>query len=148
MHEKHQKRLYWAILLSETSHIFCCVLPTLFSLLSILAGIGLVAAIPGWLTDFHDIMHDWEVPMIMLSATVVALGWALHFYSQKIDCHDTGCHHGPCGPKKKMASRILIAATILLAFNVTIYFGFHRAMEAPSSAGVHAHDYGHDHDHE
>ena len=146
MQEKHQKRLYLAILISETSHVFCCVLPTIFSVLSILAGIGLVAAVPGWLTSFHDAMHDWEVPLISASALVVAIGWGLYFYSKKIDCHDTGCHHGPCGPKKRTTSKILIAATLLLAFNMTIYFGLHRGADQQSNSVHYSHEH-HEHDH-
>ena len=132
MEEKHQKRLFWAIIATETSHVFCCVLPTLFSVMSVLAGLGVVAVMPGWLDSLHDVMHDWELPAIILSAIVVVIGWGLHYYSLKNDCHDHGCEHEPCGPRKRTASRILVAASILLAFNLTIYFGFHR----PSEQGV------------
>ena len=129
MKEKHEKRLYWAILFSETSHVFCCVLPTLFSIASILAGLGVMATVPGWLDGFHSAMHGYEVPMITLSAAVVALGWGLHFYSKRIDCHDTGCHHEPCGTKKKNTSKVLVVATVLLVVNVSVYFGFHRSVD-------------------
>ncbi len=124
--EKFQKKLYWAIIASETSHVFCCVLPTLFSVLSLLAGFGLVAAMPAGLISLHDTLHNWELPLITLSGTVVGIGWALQAYSRKIDCHDTGCHHGPCGPKKKTSYRILIIATALFAVNVSVYSIFHR----------------------
>lgn len=147
MQEKHEKRLYWAILLSETSHVFCCVLPTLFSLLSMLAGVGLMATVPGWLVSFHEVMHGWEVPMIIVSAVVVALGWGLYFYSKKIDCHDTGCCHEPCGPRKKAANKILVAASILLVFNVSIYFGIHRGMNVQPEMAGHAYHDGYDHEH-
>lgn len=153
MQEKHQKRLFLAIILSETGHVFCCVLPTIFSIMSLLAGAGLVASMPTWMIGFHDMMHVWEVPMIILSAVVVLLGWGLYFYSRQIDCHNTGCHHEPCGPRKKTANRILVIASILLAFNVTIYLGIHRHfdIEAPHAAAVdnpvHDRGDGHDHDH-
>ncbi|HOO82000.1 MAG TPA: hypothetical protein PK513_05825 [Alphaproteobacteria bacterium] len=141
MQEKHQKRLYLAILLSESSHIFCCVLPTLFSLVSVLTGLGLMVAVPGWLVSFHDVMHEWEVPMIIASATVVALGWALYFYSKHIDCHDTGCCHEPCGPRKRTANKILVVASLLLVFNVSIYFGVHRGVDSQDLASVHEHSH-------
>ena len=145
MQEKHQKKLFWAILISEASHIFCCVLPTIFSVISVLVGLGIVATMPGWLAGFHDLMHGWEMPMIMLSAGVVALGWGVHFYSLKYDCHDVGdCHHGPCGPKKRRASKILIAATVLLLVNVSVYFGVHRVQDSLSHVSEGAH---HNHDH-
>ena len=149
MEEKHQKRLFWAIIATETSHVFCCVLPTLFSVMSVLAGLGVVAVMPGWLENLHDVMHDWEMPAIILSATVVAIGWGLHYYSLKNDCHDHGCEHEPCGPRKRTASKILIAATILLAFNLTIYFGFHRIAEqgvVVTHSDLHTdHDHAHHH---
>lgn len=147
MQDKTQKKLFWAIIATETSHIFCCVLPTLFSVMSLLAGIGIVATMPGWLETFHDAMHDWEMPMIALSASVVAVGWGLHCYSLKNDCHDHGCEHEPCGPRKRTASKILIGATILLAFNVTIYFGFHRPMETNHHHDHAHHDHHHGHEH-
>jgi len=114
-------------------------LPTLFSLASVLTGLGLMVAVPGWLTSFHDVMHRWEVPMIIFSASVVVLGWALYFSSKKIDCHDTGCCHEPCEPRKKTANRILIVATVLLIFNVSIYFGIHRGMSAQPLDSAHVH---------
>lgn len=145
MKEKHQKTLFWTIIATEISHVFCCVLPTLFSAMSVLAGLGIVASMPGWLEGLHDALHDWELVMIALSASVVAIGWGLHFYSLKNDCHDHGCIHEPCGPRKRIASRILIAASILLAFNVTIYFGFHRPHDLALSAQNEGHHDHHDH---
>ncbi|MCB1652352.1 MAG: hypothetical protein KDI46_09905 [Alphaproteobacteria bacterium] len=124
--QKHQKRLLWAIVASETSHVFCCVLPTLFSLVALLSGFGMVITLPGWLEVLHDELHHYELPMIIFSAAVLALGWGLQMHSWKIDCHDTGCHHGSCKPRKRAASKILIAASVLFTFNVILYFGFHR----------------------
>ena len=151
MQEKHQKRLFWAIIATETSHVICCVLTTLFSVMSVLAGLGVVATMPGWLDSLLDVMHDWEIHAIILSASVVAIGWGLHYYSLKNDCHDHGCEHEQCGPRTLTASRILVDATILLAFNVTIYFGFHRPMEATHTQDVHEHmhhdHHAHGHDH-
>lgn len=125
--QRIQKVMFWALLASETSHIFCCVLPTLFSVISLLAGLGLVAAMPGWLSFVHDVLHEWEVPLIVLSGSVVALGWGLNFYGRKVDCHDTGCHHGSCEPRKHTASTILKVATILFLVNVSVYTLFHRS---------------------
>jgi len=151
MSEKHEKHLFWAIVATETSHIFCCVLPTLFSIASVLVGFGVVATMPGWLETLHDTMHGWEIPMIIMSATVVAIGWGLHYYSLKNDCHDHGCHHEPCGPRKRAASKILVIATILLAFNLMIYFGFHRNYNLEhaefGAVDTHVDDHGHNHDH-
>ena len=127
--KKIQNTLNVAVILSEASHVFCCVLPTIFSVISLLAGLGMVTAVPLWLQGVHEAIHSWEVPLIVASGTIVALGWALHIYSNKIDCHDTGCGHGPCEPTKKKTHRILQIATVLFLVNVSVYMVFHRGME-------------------
>lgn len=123
--EKIKNAVFWTVLASETGHIFCCVLPTLVSILSLLSGLGLVSALPAGLLAFHDFMHEWEMPIITASAIILVLGWALHLLSLKLDCHDTGCHHGTCAPKKIGTSRLLWIATALFAFNLCIYFTLH-----------------------
>lgn len=128
--ERVQKSIYWAILVSETSHIFCCVLPTLFSIISLAAGLGLVAAMPAGLEMLHEVIHDWEIPMIIASGLIVLFGWMVHYFAIKLDCHNTGCEHEPCGPKKRKAGNILKIATVLFVFNVTIFLFFHHGMEA------------------
>jgi hypothetical protein len=126
--QKFQKPILWALILSESSHIFCCVLPTVFSVLSLLAGLGLVGVMPGWLENVHALLHGWEVPVILMSGAVVAFGWALYFYSKRIDCHDHGCGHGPCEPRKDTTALILKIATILFFVNIAIWGVFHRGM--------------------
>lgn len=147
MHEKHQKRLFWAIVLSETSHIFCCVLPTVISLASLLAGFGLIVTLPAWMQSLHDALHHWEPEMIAFSVSVVLLGWGLHFYNERHECcHHSGCHHEPCGPRKRRADKILIVASLLMVFNLFMYFGVHRPMEAARHAHEHTEVTGHDHE--
>lgn len=150
--KKVQKTVNIAVILSETSHVFCCVLPTVFSIVSVMAGLGMVSAMPLWLESVHEAMHDWEVPLIVFSGLMISLGWGLHVYSQKIDCHDTGCHHPPCAPVKKKNNRLLIIATVLFAVNALIYFGLHRAIDSGAIATKHVHEaeQGHEaeHDHD
>lgn len=146
--KKVQGAFNWVLLLSETSHIFCCVLPSTFSIISVMVGMGLIGVVPVWMESFHDVMHQWEVPLMMLSGAIVVMGWILHNVSQRMDCHDTGCVHGPCEPKKKNSVAILKIATILFIVNVMIYMVFHRGAEVfafnhDQAAAVHAH---HDHD--
>ncbi len=146
--KKFQNTLNIAVILSETSHVFCCVLPTVFSVISVLAGIGIVSAVPFWLQGLHAVMHGWEVPVILFSGFVVGLGWALYFYSKKIDCHDTGCHHGPCEPTKKNTNKMLKIATFLFVVNISVYVVFHRGMDVlmPMDQAVqHAEHSEHDH---
>ena len=140
MTEKKQDKIFWAILATETSHVFCCVLPTLFSLLSLLTVFGVAITIPGWLDHLHGFMHQYEVHAIIVSALAVAIGWVFHYYSIKNDCHDHGCHHKPCGPRKRTASKILKIATLLLAFNLMIYFGFHRGDAIEKHSEAHAYE--------
>jgi len=150
MAHKHKKTVFWGILATEVSHVFCCVLPMLFSLASLLATFGLVIIMPAWLETLHNFMHEWELHAISAAALVLALGWGLHLYSYKEDCHDHGCAHEPCTPRKNQASIILKIATGLFILNVTIFVFLHDG--AARIGGVftggadihHAHD-GHDH---
>lgn len=123
--QRVQKALSWVIVLSECSHVFCCVLPTAISIMGLLAGVGLVSVLPAAILEFHGTMHRWELPMIALSGIVLALGWLAHVVSVRIDCHSTGCSHGPCQPAKMKASAVLRIASGLFVFNTIIYVIFH-----------------------
>ncbi len=128
---RHKDKILWAVIVSETSHVFCCVLPTIFSVLSLLSGFGVIAALPAEWTWFHSVMHHYEVPMIVFSAVVLGIGWWLFEVAEKAEakaehCHSEACHHGPAAPKKGMTKKILIAATALFLVNVTVYFTLHR----------------------
>jgi hypothetical protein len=126
MRERVQKTLTWALVASEASHVFCCVLPTIFSVLSLFVGIGLIASMPGIMVHIHDFIHRWEMPIICVSGLILMAGWGLNYYGRKVDCHDHGCCHGACAPKKSKAHLILITATVLFAFNLSVYLLAHR----------------------
>lgn len=117
------------VVLSEVSHVFCCVLPTLFSIFGILVGLGVAGAMPLWLGGLHETMHDWELPVIAASGVILALGWTLHVVSERMDCHDHGCHHPPCEPKKKSSTTILKVATILFVANISVFLIFHKGLD-------------------
>ncbi len=126
-----QKHFGWAVLASELSHVFCCVIPTLVTVLSVFANLGLFVVSPhGPLMNIHNAMHAYEIPIIVFSGVMVALGWATHIWGNKVDCHDTGCCHPPCpskaDPQKSRNTKILAAATLLFMVNMVIYFGIHR----------------------
>lgn len=128
--EKLQKATFWALVLSESTHVFCCVLPTLVSIISLLAGAGALSFIPSGILDLHDLLHHWEVPIIVFSGVLLALGWGLHLVSEKLNCVDaSACCHEPCAPKKTMTLKIMIAATLLFIFNIVIYFVFHAGKD-------------------
>lgn len=123
--QRIQSFINWACVTSEVSHIFCCALPMVFSLLSLMSGLGLIAAMPAGMEFLHHALHDYEIPMIITSGVIILLGWVLNYVAYRIDCHNTGCAHGPCGPKKKRSAKVLIIATALFAINVTAYFLIH-----------------------
>jgi len=144
--EKLQKQINLAVIVAETSHVFCCVLPTVVSVLSLLTGLGVIGSLPVSLLVLHDFLHAWELPIIIASGVLIALGWGLLHYSRKIDCHDTGCGHEPCGPKKKKSSKLLLFATVLFVVNVGVYTIFHRGMgiDVPHADSVVHDDHSHD----
>lgn len=127
----------WVVIASEISHVFCCVLPTIFSVLTFLVGMGVIGFMPFGLQHFHDLMHGYEIPLMMMSGAVVLIGWGLHILAERIDCHDTGCGHGKCSPKKKRAVVILKIATALFLINVAIYLGVHVAAQGYIEAHSH-----------
>lgn len=121
------KHFGWAVLVSELSHVFCCVIPTVVTILSAFANVGLFVISPdGMLMNIHNAMHVYEVPVIVFSGAMVGLGWVAHFLSKDVDCHDMGCCDTSCAPQKSQNSKVLMIATLLFALNIVIYFGVHR----------------------
>jgi hypothetical protein len=145
--QKIQKILNVTLLATETSHVFCCVLPTIFSLLSLLAGIGLIGAIPPGVESLHDLIHNWELPIIMVSGLVLVLGWWVYDYAKKMDCDHMGDGHEVCASKKKRSATVLKVASMLFVINVGIFFFVHRPMTADSH-DVHTEHAQHEHAHE
>lgn len=139
-----QKPLVWAVLLSESMHLFCCVLPTIVSVMGLLAGLGVVVALPSGMLTLHELLHEWEVPMIALSGVILALGWAVVRYSDKVDCHSTGCAHGACAPRKSRAHLVLKIATALFFFNVLVYTVVHRSEWFNANSPLGQHEEGHE----
>ncbi len=131
--EKYKNTVLGAIMVSEASHIFCCVLPTVFSIVSILSGVGIISTLPtGWI-EIHDTLHYWELPMISVSAVVLALGWGMHYYMEHMGPHEQHkhCCDGHCGPsepKKNKVHLVLKMATVLFLANIAIYAVFHKGM--------------------
>jgi predicted secreted protein len=80
------------------------------------------------------VLHHYEIPMIITSAIILAIGWALYVYAQQLDCNEDSqiCCHEPCAPKKDRTKMIMIFATVLFAVNVSVYFAFHWKSEQNS----------------
>ncbi|MBU0800032.1 MAG: hypothetical protein KKA05_03430 [Alphaproteobacteria bacterium] len=129
--QRFKTAIFWAVLVSETGHVFCCVMPTIVTVMSLLSGLGMLSVMPAGLLAFHDFMHEWEIPVIITSAVILLFGWVLHFISLKLDCHDTGCHHGECAPKKISTSKLLWIATGLFSVNLIIYLALHVGQNVP-----------------
>ncbi len=119
--ERLQIHIGWAVIASQTTHIFCCGLPALFSILSLLSGFGLIGILPSSFSGIHEVLHEWEHSILILSGSILVLGWTLQAYSRRLDCTTTSCVHASCKPKKKTSSYILLGATFLFLINIIIY---------------------------
>lgn len=143
---KIQSIFVWFVIVSELSHVFCCVLPSIFTIVSIIMTMGFISAMPVWMSNVHDVIHEWEIPVITVSGVILLISWALHFISKRIDCHDTGCMHEPCEPKKSKNLIVLKIATVLFVINISIYSAIHLSYQHSSQAHKqHGHEYNHDH---
>lgn len=136
--KRTQQLTSYLALISEISHVFCCVLPSIFSIMTVMVGLGVMGAVPVGFVQFHALMHGWEIPIMITSGVILLMGWTLHIISEKLDCRSTGCHHEPCTPKKKKTARVLKIATFLFVVNVGIYSLVHMPTEA-SKTDAHAH---------
>lgn len=115
------------IVLSEFVHVFCCGLPTMFSVLSIAVGMGVMGSMPGVIVGMHDALHYYELPIIVSSGLILFAGWGLYLYSRKIDClTDGACSHKPCSPKKDRTKLFMIVATLLFCMNLFVYLLIHE----------------------
>lgn len=94
--------------------------------MGVLSSAGLMAGAPEFIENIHDSIHHYEVPIIVFSGVMVALGWVFHLSSRTVDCHNTGCVHPPCDEKKITNSKILLISTLLFIVNLVIYFGIHK----------------------
>jgi hypothetical protein len=121
-------------------------------MLSVLMTMGLMSAMPSWMNDVHEVMHGWEMPIITMSGVVLALSWGLHLISKRMDCHDTGCVHEPCEPKKNKNATILKIATALFVINISVYSFVHMGYQHINAEQNHetnveaaTHDHYHEH---
>lgn len=147
--KKINKGLFWTVVASESIHIFCCVLPTMFSVLSLMAGVGMIATMPGFIDEAHHMIHEYEIPMIIVSGIILVIGWGIYAYSRRMNCSSEGstCCHEPCAPKKDRTRLFMILATCLFVVNVSVYFIFHASTDEDTSHGEQPSAIMHDHDH-
>lgn len=117
--------LGWVALVSVFGHIFCCGLPLVLGVVSLLTGFGMFSVSFPFLDSIHAGFDGVRVPMMGFSAMVLAVGWGAQVYATRIDCHNTGCVHEPCGSKKRKTTRLLWLATIIFAFNMLAFTVVH-----------------------
>lgn len=119
----------WVALASVIGHVFCCGIPLALGILSLIAGLGTFSAVFPGLDAAHAALRDVEIPMLLFSLSMVMLGWGLQFHASKVDCHDTGCEHPPCNPRKTRTTRLLWLATFLFFANFAMLVFAHDHAE-------------------
>ncbi len=137
--EKIRKGLMAAILLSEVSHLFCCVLPVLAAVASLLVGAGFLPAL-AW--PLHDLIHRYEVPLIVFSAVIIAAGWGVYLLALRTDCQALGHHEAHCHKVTRKTRTVLVIGTALFLFNLAVYLFLHRELGIlePPGAPAPAHE--------
>jgi hypothetical protein len=103
--------------MAELTHVFCCGIPLTVAALSL----GTVGGAFTSLHAFHDVMHIYEVRILLGSGLILALSGALQYLSFRLDCRQTGCHHGDCSPKKFRASLLFKLATLAYGLNLLLF---------------------------
>lgn len=120
--EKIRRRIVWLVVASELSHLFCCILPTLAAVLSLAVGAGLLPAV---FTILHDTIHGYEIPIIVFSGTLLALGWWAYWLATRTDCHALGHDEHACHKTTGRSKLYLMIGTALFLMNIFIYFALH-----------------------
>lgn len=130
--QKLQRNIAFAIIMAESTHIFCCILPTVVTVLSVLASLGAVTQVPIFMLDIHEALHHYEIPIITFSGAMLMLGWALYALSRRIDCRKPHCEpheNDTCTPQKNGTRTVLAIASLLFVVNIVVYFTLHRGSE-------------------
>ena len=136
--ERVSHALGWVAFLSVFGHVFCCGLPLVLGIVSLLTGFGMFSVALPMLDHIHALFWDFEVPAMVFSAIMLAIGWGVQIHARTIDCHDTGCVHEPCGGKKRRTATLLWMATVIFAFNLVAFTVFQQHVHYPAieQAGV------------
>lgn len=123
MHSTIQKITSTFLMLTAFGHFFCCVLPLVATFTSLAATAGLVA--------INSPMIQWfeshEVQIFIIAGLMILVSGIIQFVSEKIDCHDTGCVHEPCAPKKNWSHKLFVASTILYSVNLVVFLSLPHA---------------------
>lgn len=123
--EKLRRNIVWLVVASEVSHLFCCVLPTLAAVLSLAVGVGML---PTAFTVLHDIIHGYEIPVIIFSAVMLVLGWLAYWLAKRTDCHALGHDEHRCHKAEDRSKLYLLIGTALFVINFVIFVTLHLSM--------------------
>lgn len=124
--EKLRRNVILLVIASEISHLFCCVLPTLAAVLSVAVGVGLL---PVGFTVLHDVIHGYEIPIIIFSAVMLGLGWWAYWLARRTDCHALGHDEHACHRTTDRSKVYLLVGSALFVMNLTIYFALHFSLD-------------------
>lgn len=129
--EKIRRNIIWLVVASELSHLFCCVLPTLAAVLSLAVGVGLL---PTAFTRLHDVIHGYEIPIIIFSAVMLGLGWWAYGLAKRTDCHSLGHDEHACHRTTDRSRVFLLIGTALFVMNLCIFLTLHMSLDKHSAA--------------
>lgn len=103
------------------AHAFCCGLPALSAIASLVAGVGAAGS-----SVFHDFAHaieQWHVHLFVFSTLMLGVAVFASVVAERRDCVTEGhCCHPPCTPAKKRSWRILGISVALYVVNCILFF--------------------------
>lgn len=111
----------YVIICSALMHIFCCGIPLLLSVTSLVNIVG-ISSLSIFEVDWFEAIESY---IVLFSGVLLITTIAINQFSKKINCIESGaCEHKPCDEKKHHSSYVLNIAIILYALNLlTLVFG-------------------------
>lgn len=109
-----------ADLLSIGAHIFCCGVPTIAALLSLISTAGMTGVLA--IEHLTDLTETWHQAAFYFSTAMVLLAVTSYVIARRRDCVAEGhCAHEPCAPKKTTGWKRLALSLVLYAANVGVF---------------------------
>lgn len=112
----------YLVIFSAISHLFCCFLPGVLSVVTLIASSGSAIVT----LDDLGLPEKYHADIITFSFVMLVVSGVMNYISWRIDCRKDGhCVHEPCKPKKKGYLKLYFASVIFFLINVAIHFGTH-----------------------
>ena len=105
-----------AVIAAGLSHVFCCVLPAVLSILSISTVFGASTTTVLNFEWFEAI----EEQVLIFSGVVLFISGLAQLVSWRVKCNASVCCHEPCEKRKNWAMRLFIFATVIYLFNLIV----------------------------